>query len=93
MKGGDKLKKIVLIMLIGIMALVMFAATAGAEPTEVEEALTFSLDLSDLGGAIGAALGSLTPVFLVPAGLIVAAAILSFGIAMFSRWRAAGGRR
>ncbi|MFW6311802.1 MAG: hypothetical protein ACOC1K_06160 [Nanoarchaeota archaeon] len=50
--------------------------------------MDFSVDLSGLGEAVSTSISSMTPIFLIPAGLIVAAAILSWGISMLKRFRA-----
>lgn len=73
-----------------LMTTVSSVCFAGQDP--VVEALTFDFDMTGLGSAIAAALSSLWTVGRFPIALIVAAAILSFAISIFQRFRA-GGRR
>lgn len=76
-----------------VTAMTTVVSVVGAEPADpVVEALTFDFDMTGLGSAIAAALSSLWTVGRFPVALIVAAAILSFAISIFQRFRA-GGRR
>lgn len=54
-----------------------------AEPT----VLDFDVDVSGLGDYIGDALASLGTVWVIPAGLIIAAAVLSFAIRTLKKFR------
>lgn len=101
MKGGDILKKYFarinkkkgIVIASVVTAITTVATVVGATPADpIVEALTFEFDMSGLGSAIAAALSSLWTVGRFPVALIVAAAILSFAISIFQRFRA-GGRR
>jgi len=91
----QKLKNTKTVAALGAMALALgVAIPVGAEEGNgVGDALDFSLDLTELGPAIGAALGSLWPIAVVPVGLIVGGAIISYAISLFQRFRGSGGRR
>ena len=71
-----------------IMAGVLTLGTAsvvGAEPTDVEQALTFDFPLEGLGGAWTAALTSFAPLFYLAGGLLLALIVLRVGIGFFNR--------
>lgn len=52
--------------------------------------MLFNLDLSGLGAAVTNSLQGLTPLFLIVGGLIVASAILAWGVEMLQSWRGDG---
>ena len=55
-------KKVFLVLAMVMVLTSLIAPVAMATPTPLEDALTFSVDLSELGSGIAASLTSLTPV-------------------------------
>ena len=49
--------------------------------------MDFTLDLANLGTSVSTSLASMSPLFFVVAGLIVAGGILAWGVSMLKKWR------
>ena len=94
-KYFDKLNKKKAIAVASVVTTVTtLASTALAGEDPVVDALTFDFDMTGLGDAIGAAMSSLWTVGRFPVALIVAAALISYMISLFQRFRgASGGKR
>jgi hypothetical protein len=68
-----------------------FTMTAGAvsvaSPPSGGSGLQFTIPTSGLGTAVGESITSLSPLFTIAAGLVIAGAALGWGISMIKKWR------